>query len=124
MHILFGLFLMAHGWVHATYFYPKPDDPSYPFDLSKGWFAQVVGDWGKNIGVALALITVATLLLAGFGVFGWLGLGDYWRVLATTGLVSSTLLLILFWHPWLILGFVFNALLLVGMYQFGWPFGD
>lgn len=120
MNVFIGLFLIAHGLIHASYMTPKPDDPNYPFDFTKGWFTHLVGSVATPIGMTLAVLAVGCFALAGLGVLGVPGLDHTWKLFVTGGAISSTVLLALFWHPWLILGFVINAVLLYGIYVLHW----
>lgn len=123
MKTLIGLFLIAHGLLHASYLTPKPDDPNYPFTFDKSWFAHLVGDVSTPLGIGLTLLVVGSFALAGLGVLGIPGLENTWKLFTTVGAIASTLLLGLFWHPWLILGFVINAVLVYGIYVLNWTFG-
>jgi len=120
MNTFIGLFLAAHGLIHASYLTPKPNDPNYPFDFTKSWFANILGDFSKPIGITLAALVLVCFVLAGLGVMGVGGLDAYWKLLTTAGAVFSTVLLVLFWHPWLALGLVINAVLLYGIYVLNW----
>ncbi|MBL8159266.1 hypothetical protein JNJ66_02310 [Candidatus Saccharibacteria bacterium] len=120
MHTFIGIFLIAHGLIHASYLTPKPDDPNYPFDYTKGWFAQLAGGLAGPLGLALTLIVVTSFVLAGLGVLSVPGLGGMWKLAATVGAVASTVLLVLYWHPWLVLGLVINAVLLYGLHILQW----
>jgi len=41
MRALLGLFLIAHGLIHAAYLVPRPPDAAqWPFDLSRTWLAS------------------------------------------------------------------------------------
>lgn len=120
MKTLLGLFLIAHGLIHASYLTPKPDDPKYPFSFTESWFAHIAGDASKPIGMILALIVVMSFALAGLGVLGVPGLEASWKIFTTVGAISSLLLLALYWHTWLVLGLVINAVLLYGLYKLNW----
>lgn len=122
MKILLGLFLIAHGLLHASYLTPKPDDAMYPFSFDKGWFAGIAGSAAKPIGSTLAVIVIISFILAGLSIFGFPGLAGLWKIFTIIGAVSSLLLLALFWHPWLILGILINLLLLYGAVKLRWPF--
>lgn len=117
---LLGAFLLAHGLLHASYFTPKPDDPNYPFSFSKGWFADLAGQSAGIVGTMLCLITITAFILAALGVFGVGGLNEFAQISVTIGAVASLLLLVLFWHPWLILGVLIDLILLVGIQLYGW----
>ncbi|HRJ06789.1 MAG TPA: hypothetical protein PK096_01480 [Candidatus Saccharibacteria bacterium] len=123
MKILLGLFLLAHGLLHASYLTPKPDDPNYPFDFHKGWFPDLVGQAAGPIGTILVVVVVGAFLLAALSLFGVPGFSTYGQLFVSVGAIASLILLVLFWHSWLILGVVINLVLLVGIYAFGWKFG-
>lgn len=120
MNVLFGLFLIAHGLIHASYLTPKPEDPQYPFSFDKGWFASLAGVAAQPIGIVLVIVTVGAFLLAGLGFLGVPGLVVIWKTLLAIGAVASLLLLSLFWHLWLVLGIVINIVLLYGIFKLHW----
>lgn len=120
MKTLIGLFLIAHGLLHVSYLTPKPDDPKYPFAFTKSWFANIVGDISTPIGMTLTLLVVGCFMLTGLGVLGVPGLAGVWREFAVLGALLSVLLLTLYWHPWLVLGFAINALILFGILVLNW----
>ncbi len=122
MKVLFGLFLIAHGLIHGLYLAPKPDDPTYPFDFSKGWF-MTAGATGRSVGMALAVIALVGFVLGGLGLLGTLGLGSLWKVSVGVGIMSSCLLMILFWHPWLMVGLAIN-IILIYIFVAVWTFGS
>lgn len=121
MRILLGLFMIAHGLIHASYLTPKPDDPNYPFHFDKGWFAQIVGSIAPTVGLLLVVVTIACFALAGLGILGVPGLLGIAKIMVIIGAVSSLLVLILFWHPWLVLGIVIDAVLLYAALKLNWP---
>ena len=123
MKTIIGLFFIAHGLLHLSYITPKPNDPNYPFDFSKGWFAGLAGDGAKALGTILVALIVISFIAAALGLFGMGGLENIWRHAIAVGAISSTLLLALFWHPWLVMGFVINAVLVYGLYIANWKFG-
>lgn len=120
MKILFALFVMAHGLLHASYLTPKPEDPNYPFSFDKGWFASVAGNMAQPIGTLLVAVTVVAFLLAGLGLLGVPGLVGIWKMMLLAGAIASLLLLVLFWHQWLVLGIVINIVLVYGVYKLNW----
>lgn len=124
MKILLGLFLIAHGLIHASYFTPKPNDPNYPFDFSIGWFTGLVGSNAKYVGIVLAVVTIVSFVLAGLGVLGVPGLAAITNQLAIVGAAASLVLLVLFWHMWLIVGVLINVVLLFGILRLGWQLGS
>ena len=67
------------------------------------------------IGIILVVITTLGFVLAGLGVFGVPGLNAIWRTVAVVSSCFSLLLLILFWHTWLVLGVLIDIGFLVGL---------
>lgn len=121
MNFLFGLFLFMHGLIHASYLAPNPDDPKYPFALDKGWFALFAGKLAAPIGIGLVALTMLALVLAGLAVLGTPVITDIQGPLIAAGAICSLVTLILYWHPWLTLGILVDAALLLIVWQ-GWNF--
>lgn len=121
MKILVGLFLLAHGLLHASYLSPKPNDPNYPFSFEKGWLAQRASNYAKPLGVLLVIVTIVSYTIAGIGVWGIADIPAVVSQNATViGSASSLLLLLTFWHPWLILGLLIDIVLIYGVVILDW----
>lgn len=113
MKILFAIFLIAHGLVHAGLAAaPNPNDPdakpgAFFTSINLSWLLPQLGlnaaavQW---IGIILVALATLGFVLAGLGVFGVSGLTAVWRTVAVVSACVSLLLLALFWHPWLIVG--------------------
>lgn len=127
MRILFALFLIAHGLIHASYLAPAPSPtaggPEWPFSMERSW---LVTGLGLDVGV---IRVVGTLLVAivvvGFAVAGlaWLGIvvpAAWAPMLVMASAIASALLLAAFFHPWIVLGFVIDAVLLWLVVGAGW----
>lgn len=122
---IFGIFLIAHGLVHAILAAaPRPDIPdAKPLTF---WTRQskLLPGVGESITrpVAMVLWVVSTLLFvaAGLGVLGVPGLRDIWSGLTAAGAITSLLLLLLFWHRWLIVGLLIDLGLLLLIVVFNW----
>lgn len=133
MKFIVALFLIAHGLVHAGLAAaPNPDDPDAragAFFTSPGrsWLFHRLGS-DQNIvqwiGVILVAIATVGFVLAGLGVFGVPGLEELWRSIAVVSSIFSLILLVLFWHPWLILGVVIDIAILVSLLWINWPTSD
>lgn len=121
--VLFGLFLVAHGLIHASCLSARPDGArAWPFDLGHSWLFPGLGEAAlRPLGLVLVIATAGGFALAGLGVLGLPVLQVVWRVLLVLGAGASLLLLGLFWHPWLALG----VLLSLGFFLAGlwarWP---
>jgi hypothetical protein len=128
--ILIALFLIAHGLVHAGIAAgPIPDDPdskpgAFFTSPERSWLLPKVGlSAAATKWIGLILVALATLgfVLAGLGVFGVPGLDEIWRTLAVVSAVMSLLLLILFWHLWLIAGVLLDIGILIALLWLEWP---
>jgi hypothetical protein len=129
---LFGIFLIAHGLVTmslATVPVPAPGALRTPFfpawwrrDIDQAWPVNRLGlnpGLVRTLGWVLWLAVLILFLAAGLGSFGLAGLNAIWQSLAAVGAVLSLVLLVLYWHPWLVVGAVLNIGILAGVYL-GW----
>jgi len=123
MRTFLGLFLIAHGLIHASYVTPVPPDAKdWPFTLARSWLlGGLEGGTLKAIGIALALVAAAAFAAAGLGLVGVPLLSAAWQALAIVGALASILLLVLFWHAWLVLGIVISAAVLYAIFVARWP---
>jgi hypothetical protein len=128
--ILFALFLVAHGLVHAGLAAaPDPSDPdAKPFAFftssRRSWLLPRLGLSSSIIQwLGIILVALATLgfVLAGLGVFGVPGLVLVWRTVAVISACVSLMLLILFWHLWLLVGVLIDIAVLVALLWLNWP---
>lgn len=119
MRIVFGLFLLAHGLIHASYLSPAPPPnpgaPEWPFSMARSWLVTGVGvDVAvvRTMGTLLVIIVVIGFALSGLA---WLGVvvpAEWWPGLVIGSAFASVVLLVAFFHPWIVLGFVIDAVLL------------
>lgn len=125
-----GIFLIAHAIAHAGLTSaPNPSDPestpgAFFTQKKRSWLFQRINlDSGlvQKIGRTLVIISIAGFILAGIGGLGVPGLNQIWHGLAGTTAIFSLILLILFWHPWLILGVVINTGLVIFTFLNTWP---
>jgi glucan phosphoethanolaminetransferase (alkaline phosphatase superfamily) len=65
----------------------------------------------RPIGLTLVAVTMAAFALAALASFGILPTGA-WAATVALGAGSSIALLVLFFHPWLVLGLAIDAVLL------------
>lgn len=118
---LLALFVLAHGWVHLLFVFPKPASPDgassgggYPFDFARSWLVTRQGlELGlvSRIGKAMMVVTFVLSLLAALSTVGILVPAEWWASLMIAAALASTLMLLLFYSPALILGFVNDALM-------------
>jgi hypothetical protein len=123
--LLLGFLFAAHGVIHLGYVTPAPADPNYPFSLDKSWLQTGLGLSASSVhalGILLAVITVAGYTLAGLSAAGIIVPHLWWQGLTVIATVSSLLLLLFFWHNWLILGVMIDIALLLLMATNWQPF--
>jgi hypothetical protein len=130
LKIVFGIFLIAHGLVHAGLAAaPIPNDPdskpgAFFTAFSRSWLLPQLGlsasvvQW---VGIILVVLTTLGFVLAGLGVFGVPGLTAIWRTVAVISACLSLLLLIIFWHLWLVVGVLIDIGILVALLWAKWP---
>jgi hypothetical protein len=116
MRFVVGLFLIAHGLVHLMYLGPRPeDDPRYPFVPETRWLSRVLGleaGTAKAIAGALAVLCALILVVAGISLF--MNAGP-WEPAAVIGAAMSLALLLLFFHPWLMIGITIDLAIIAGV---------
>jgi len=132
LRILFGAFLIAHGFLTmslSTVPVPAPGAVHTPY-LPAWWRPDVESTWPasrlglpdtivRTIGWILWLAALVLFAAAGAGQLGLPGLNALWPALAAAGAGISLLLLGFYWHPWLVLGVLINAGILAGVLA-GW----
>jgi hypothetical protein len=124
--VALAVFLVMHGLIHLGYVSPVPADPKYPFNLSKSWLINGVGLAEPS--VRLLGITLSIIAVLGFGLSALAALGivipqGWWLPLITISALASLLLLVLFWHPWLLIGILIDAVLIAAALWLRWqPF--
>jgi hypothetical protein len=118
---LLGLFLVAHGLIHASFLSPTPPQtpsgPQWPFHLDGSW---LLGSASRPFGIFLVAVTVIAFILAGASALGFVVPRDWWDSATLLGSIAGTLLLVLYFHPWLSLGILLNAALIVAILGYGW----
>ena len=118
---LLAVLVIAHGWVHLMFVFPKPKSPNgdfsgsgYPFDFARSWLLTRQGlelRLVSRIGIVLMVVTFGLSVLAALATAGVIVPTDWWAGLMVATAASSTLMLALFYSPSLILGFAINALM-------------
>jgi len=74
----------------------------------------------RALGTAMALATVALVVAAGLSTVGWLVPPEWWSGLVVAGAVASAMTLVIFFHPWIVLGLAIDAALLWVTLVVGW----
>jgi len=130
LRTIFGLFLIAHAVAHAGLAAaPIPDDPNpkpgaFFTEVSRSWlFQKLELDPAiiRMIGIFLVVLTVLGFIIAGLGGLRIPGLSQIWSTAAGLSAGVSLILLILFWHPWLIVGVLIDLLLFLVLFLNKWP---
>ncbi len=126
MTYILAAFLAAHGLIHASYLTPAPPQtaggPAWPFEVTRSWLVTGFGlDAAimRSLAAVLTALTVCSLLAAAAATIGWLPL-EWWAYLVVAGAASSLATLLLFFHPWLVLGVVIDLALLWVVAVNGW----
>ena len=129
LKVLFAIFLIAHGLVHAGLAAaPIPNDPTskpgaFFTATARSWLlprlelSVKVVQW---VGIILVVLSTLGFILAGLGVFGISGLSVIWPMMAVVSACTSLLLLILFWHPWLVVGVLIDIGILILLLWVKW----
>jgi hypothetical protein len=91
--------------------------------MAKSWLVTQAGlDTGQVsiLGTTLVALTVIGFGLAAIGAAGWIVPSELWRPLVVGSVAASALLLALFFHPFLLLGFVVDAAILWTVFVMSW----
>jgi hypothetical protein len=127
MKLVIGAFLVAHALIHLSFLSPAPPrtagGPEWPFELARSWMVTALDlnpDAARSIGTALAVATAILLVGAGLATNGWLLPEAWWSGLIVSGAIASLVTLLLFFHPWLVLGIAIDAVLLWSVLVASW----
>jgi hypothetical protein len=111
-------FLLAHAAIHAGFVSPRPPatagGPPWPFDTARSWALTGVGldaGLGRSIAVALVAVTFVAFAVAELTALGFLPTA-LWAAAVTLGAIASVAVLVLFFHPWLVVGVAIDVALL------------
>ena len=119
---LIGLFIIAHGLVHPILaFSPTPDSdpPEVGGYWAKSW---LLGDGSSTKTMIYIGSTIACVLLvlAGLSLMDWIIPQAWWNTLCIMGAALSLLVLVVFWHNWLVVGVVIDIALLILLLFANW----
>ena len=77
----------------------------------------------RPVAYLLVAVVVVAMIGAGLATIGWIVPASWWPALVVTGTASSLLVLVLFFHPWLVIGVAIDVVLLYLVLVNGWdPF--
>ena len=119
MTTVVAIFLILHGLVHAILaMVPSPGaaEPVFATFFSKSWLLSGLGlseSAGKPLALILAAIATIGFIMTGLALLDFLVPFDWWQTLAVVSAVVSLLLLVIFWHPYVIVGVVIDGVILV-----------
>ena len=117
MKLLVAGFLLLHGLVHLSFLSSRPAGTpaaNWPWELGSSWALSPLGlqsDGLRAIAIGLLVIVIAGYILAGLALAGVLS-RRLWRPAIVIGSVASIAMLGAFFHQWLALGVIIDAVLL------------
>jgi hypothetical protein len=120
--IIAAIVFIAHAIAHAGLAAaPIPSEPSSKPGLfftspSRSWLLSNLNlseTTTRTIGIALVALSVVGFLFAGLGALKIPLLLSAWPQIAMVSAVISLVLLVAFWHPWIVLGLILDAAILV-----------
>jgi sterol desaturase/sphingolipid hydroxylase (fatty acid hydroxylase superfamily) len=118
VRLLLAGFLLAHAAIHAGFISKrppaKPGAPPWPFDLGRSWLLGRLGAPAGTVrvlGLALVAATIGSFALAALATLGLLPAGA-WGATVAVGSIASLALLLVGFHPWLVVGVAIDLLLL------------
>lgn len=124
--LVVAAFLFAHGAIHAGFISPRPPvtagGPTWPFDLAGSRALGAIGidpDVARLLGTALVAVVLGGYALAAVVALGFLP-SSIWLPAIVLASAASLGLLVLFFHPWLVLGVAIDAVLLYASLVAGW----
>lgn len=119
-------FLLAHAGIHASFLAPRPPatagGPEWPFALGHSWVLSPFGlpsDSVRIVGMALIAVVIAAYAFAALTAVG-IAPGALWVPAIVIGSVASLAILVLFFHPWLVLGVAIDVVLVWAVLIAGW----
>ena len=114
--------VFLHGAIHLSFLAPRPPatagGPPWPFTLERSWVLSRVDAASQStrpLGLALTAATVVALTCGAMSLAGFLPWA-LWPPVVAIGAGTSLALLVLFFHPWLVLGIVIDLGLLAAVF--------
>lgn len=129
LKIIIAIFLVAHAFIHISLSWapiPQPGAMRTPFfpswkrsNVDPKWPVSKLGlpeNVVRTAGWLLVLVVTAGFVLAALGLLGVPGLITLWIPLVTGASIVSIILTALYWHPWLPVGILLDAVMLAAIY--------
>jgi hypothetical protein len=134
MKTLVAVLLIVHGLIVAAQssgsFSPAEGikNPSWltwwPSNLGQSWLLTKTGLEGSPItalGGVVYLLGGVLLIGAGLGLLGWIVPAAWWPALALVGAGTSLMMLIVYLHPFYLIGFSASLVVLISVLWIHWP---
>lgn len=126
MQTITATFLILHGLVHGVLaLSPNPGSNKAVFAtfFSRSWLFSSLGlseSAGRIIALLSAAVAAIGFIAAGLSLFEILVPFEWWRTLAIGSAVVSLLLLVIFWHRYLMVGVLIDIVILAALILFNW----
>ena len=134
MNTLIAVLLIVHGLItsaqSAGSFSPGAGIPNpswlswWPTGLGQSWLFSRPGlehSFLIPLGGLLYLVAGLALVAAGLGLLGWIVPTAWWPVLALVGAGLSLFMLLVYLHPFYLIGIAASLAVLVSMLWVHWP---
>lgn len=125
LRLAIGVFLVAHGLIHAAIWLPQaitraaPASGTAPFDPGHSWLVSALsGDAARWLAALLALAAAVLYAGAAGGLFAH---QEWWRSATVTASVISLALFVLYFNPWLALAVLIDVALIWALVWGQWP---
>lgn len=95
----------------------------FPVTLGRSWFLTAFKLEGTLVDKVFGIIWVATglcIVAAGLGILGFIIPKELWRTLAIYGASGSLIMLLLYAHPFFIIGILADVAILVALLWTNW----
>jgi len=126
VRLVLAAFLLGHAAIHAGFISPRPTatagGPPWPFALDSSWAFSALGvdpSISRLLGSALVAAVLGGFVLAALAALGILP-AALWPAATAVGALFSVALLLLFFHPWLLLGLVIDVVILWAVLVVRW----
>lgn len=96
----------------------------FPMTLGRSWFLTAFKLEGTLVDKIFGFIWLASglcLIAAALGVLGFIVPSELWRTLAVYGASGSLLMLLVYFHPFFIIGILVDVAILVTLLWTNWP---